>query len=203
MTALGFPPSTRSASQRRDRSPSPVLIGDDNDSFRELLAEVFEEAGFRVHEVGSGQEVVAVAEREAPILLLLDVRMPRLSGLEAYRQLRDQLQVVAPAIFMTSGPTAEIRQQARSLGALALLDKLEVRLDLLRQLVLLLQQTSEGDLRSLRRWLLDAAFPLGLLGSLGAPGSPPAHGTSHDPQRPAGSEQEDPTDDQDVPPPPR
>lgn len=113
---------------------SVVLIGDDNETFRTLLAETLSAAGYFVVEAGDGEEVVVIAQQTPLHLMLLDVKMPKFSGLDAYRRIRTEGKR-APAVFLTTGPTLDVVQQARLLGAIAMLDKLNLRLDEFRKLV--------------------------------------------------------------------
>ncbi|MGE0434477.1 MAG: response regulator, partial [Planctomycetota bacterium] len=64
-----------------------VLIGDDNTGFRDGLAEYLGAEGLDVVVAEDGDEVIDMAAHVHAELLLLDVRMPRLSGLEAWHQL--------------------------------------------------------------------------------------------------------------------
>ena len=145
---------------------STVLIGDDNDGFRTLLAEFFTDRGFEVGEAGDGEEVLVLAQQRRPSILLLDVRMPALSGLEAYRRLAAELGWVAPAIFMTTVLTPDVLQEARRLNAVALLDKVHLPIERLHRLVGWLLQASsssssvvpsveDAECRELRDLLLD------------------------------------------------
>ena len=121
------------AESERGRRPV-VLIGDDNAGFREGLAEFLCAEGMEVVEAEDGGEVIGLAADAHAELLLLDVRMPRLSGLEAYHHLRAS-GVHTAAIFLTTGPTPALAAQARLLGAIAMLDKFHVELGQLSRLV--------------------------------------------------------------------
>ena len=66
-----------------------VLIVDDDPFIRKLIATTLEDvAGFELAEAGDGAEAVAVAAREAPEMVFLDIDMPELDGLEVCRRLR-------------------------------------------------------------------------------------------------------------------
>ena len=150
---------------RPAKGRTSVLIGDDNESFRSSLAEYLADQGFEVREAGDGAEVLAVAREHRPQLLLLDVRMPALSGLEAYQRLVKEIGRRLPAIFMTTGPTPEIRRQAQQLGAAALLDKVQLQLSQLQRLVAALLEGTmqQAEAQELIELLLDPSWALDLI----------------------------------------
>jgi two-component system OmpR family response regulator len=65
-----------------------VLIVDDDPHIRQLLAFAFEKAGLRTREAEDGEAALASVQAEAPDLILLDINMPRLNGIEVCRRLR-------------------------------------------------------------------------------------------------------------------
>jgi two-component system response regulator RegA len=66
-----------------------MLIVDDDEIFRERLARAFRERGYEVWTAANYTEAMALAEREAPDLAVVDLRMPGRSGLELTRDLHD------------------------------------------------------------------------------------------------------------------
>ena len=66
-------------------SPATILVADDDRITRELLAGLLRGHGFRVEQVGDGQELVDRVARGGLDLVLTDIVMPKLSGLEACR----------------------------------------------------------------------------------------------------------------------
>jgi CheY-like chemotaxis protein len=73
-----------------------ILVADDNDDIRDMLALLLNRLGHEVVVAADGETAVTIAEQEKPDLILMDVMMPRLSGLEAARQIHeiDELQDV-------------------------------------------------------------------------------------------------------------
>lgn len=83
--------------------PPLVLIADDVDDARELYGEYLRYSGFRVVTASDGVEAVRLARTYRPDVILLDVRMPRLTGSEAVRQLKtDPRFTGVPIIALTA-----------------------------------------------------------------------------------------------------
>ena len=78
-----------------------ILITDDDLAFRQTLQTVFEPHGFRTLTAGDGEEAVRIVQREEVHLVLLDMHMPKLTGVETIRQLK-QLKAVLPCILMSA-----------------------------------------------------------------------------------------------------
>ena len=68
-----------------------ILIVDDNELNLELAHDVLELSGFEVETAASGMEGIAKARETRPDLVLMDLRMPGMSGLEAMHTLRDDV----------------------------------------------------------------------------------------------------------------
>jgi DNA-binding response OmpR family regulator len=77
-----------------------LLLTDDDDLLRRSLAFNLEQAGYRVSTAASAEDALAQARRDPPDLLLLDIGLPGLDGLEALRQFRQSS--TAPIIFLTA-----------------------------------------------------------------------------------------------------
>lgn len=94
-----------------------VLIVDDDPLIRRLIATTLEDvAGFSLVEAGDGEEAVAVAERESPSLIFLDIDMPRCNGIEACRRLRALPMTAEATIVMltAAGGDGPEREAARA-----------------------------------------------------------------------------------------
>ena len=71
--------------------PTRILIAEDETLIRLDLRELLEEAGFEIcGEARDGMEAVDLARAERPDLAVLDVKMPRLDGIEAARRILDE-----------------------------------------------------------------------------------------------------------------
>lgn len=93
-----------------------ILIAEDEKDIRELIAFTLRFAGFDVLLATNGVEAVEVAEAERPDLVILDVRMPKMSGYEACRRLKENPQTSAlPIVFLSAkGQDSEIQQGLES-----------------------------------------------------------------------------------------
>jgi two-component system OmpR family response regulator len=80
--------------------PGTILLVDDDPHIRQLLVFAFGKAGFGTLEAGDGEEALAQVERHAPDLVILDINMPRMDGLEVCRRLRATSEV--PIFFLSS-----------------------------------------------------------------------------------------------------
>jgi two-component system, cell cycle response regulator DivK len=80
-----------------------ILIVDDNENNRKLARDVLEFAGFSTMEATGGVEGVALAIEHTPALVLMDIRMPDLSGTEALKLLRENSRSAEiPIVALTS-----------------------------------------------------------------------------------------------------
>ncbi len=77
-----------------------ILLIDDDELLRRSLAFSLAQAGFNVHTAASAEEGLAMAARERPDLVLLDIGLPGMDGLEALRRFREVLGL--PVIFLTA-----------------------------------------------------------------------------------------------------
>jgi two-component system, OmpR family, response regulator RegX3 len=82
-----------------------ILVVDDEQSYRDALAIALEREGFRVEVAADGQEAIARFDEAQPSLVLLDVMLPEMSGLDVCRELRTRSRV---PIIMVTARNAEI-----------------------------------------------------------------------------------------------
>lgn len=96
--------------------PGWVLIADDEAAITQTLSLILERNGYRTVVAPTGEEAVQLARASAPDVVISDIVMPGISGIEAAIQIRD----LCPEcrILLISGETvsAELLEQARSLG---------------------------------------------------------------------------------------
>jgi CheY-like chemotaxis protein len=70
-------------------TPGSVLVVDDDSATRELVADLLESRGYRVHCAENGARAIELARSESPSLILLDLVMPGVSGFEVVEELRE------------------------------------------------------------------------------------------------------------------
>ena len=97
-----------------------VFAVDDDSSMREALSRLFRSIGMRARIFASAEEFLAFSRPDAPACLVLDVRLPGLSGLELQRKLAD---VAIPIIFITGHGDIPMSVQAMKAGAVEFLTK--------------------------------------------------------------------------------
>ncbi|MBX9584820.1 MAG: response regulator [Gemmataceae bacterium] len=89
-----------------------VLVADDDRGTREALGEVLADRGFRPLLAADGGEAVEIVRVELIHLVLFDMHMPRLTGLEALALLRQTLPRLLPAVLMTADANTDLLRQA-------------------------------------------------------------------------------------------
>ena len=92
-----------------------ILVVDDDLELSSLIGYALRQAGYMVVEAGDGVAALAAFERESPALVILDVNLPRLSGLEVCRKIRAASRV--PVMMLTVRSAEEDQVHALDLGA--------------------------------------------------------------------------------------
>jgi len=117
-----------------------ILITDDDEECRETLREIVEPQGFRTLLASSGEEAVDIVCGEHIHLVLLDVNLPRMSGLETLQVVR-QFNQLLPCILVTANASEELMRQAFSVRAYSVIPKPVSKNVLLYTLIRALMQT--------------------------------------------------------------
>lgn len=89
-----------------------VLIADDDRGNREALGEVLEHQGFRTLLAADGSQAVELVQVDLVHLVLFDMHMPGLTGLEAFAVIRQTLDRILPAVLMTADATNDLIRRA-------------------------------------------------------------------------------------------
>jgi len=104
--------------------PPVVLIVDDNEKNLRLARDVLRAAGFGTLEASSGAEGVAVAAQHRPDVILMDIRLPDMDGVEARRRLEaDERTTAIPVVALTSLAMKGDREWLLSVGFDGYLEK--------------------------------------------------------------------------------
>ena len=115
---------TRHAQHPRKPTPSvppaegagTLLVVDDELLARQLFADVLRDAGYIAHEAESGEKALEIVRRETIDVVLLDIMMPGMSGLEVLAKL-GEVAPDSPVIIVTANPTSDNAIAALRLGA--------------------------------------------------------------------------------------
>ncbi len=99
-----------------------VLIADDEKEFIETLAQRLEIRDFAVTTVGSGTAAIEIAEKINFDVIILDVQMPEINGIDALKKIKE-ITPLTPVIMLTGEATVENAIQGMKLGAFDFLIK--------------------------------------------------------------------------------
>jgi CheY-like chemotaxis protein len=93
-----------------------VLVVDDNKNNLMLEKDLLEAAGFEVFEAENAIDGIAIARREKPDIIIMDVRLPDMRGTEAARILRQDKETSnIPIVFVTASVLAEGREEIKDI----------------------------------------------------------------------------------------
>jgi two-component system OmpR family response regulator len=106
-----------------DRSDRRILLVDDDSQVREVVSQALTEAGYEVLEARDGKEGMMRAERDRPNLIILDLVMPRWSGMTVLEHLRRGHASRVQIIMMSGEDQARFRPLAESKGIAGYLSK--------------------------------------------------------------------------------
>src|ERR671919_1884812 len=101
---------------------SIIFVVDDDPSIRDALTSLLRSVGLRVETFGSARKFLMRQPADAPGCLVLDVRLPGLSGLDLQRELA-AAQITMPIIFITGHGDIPMTVQAMKAGAVEFLTK--------------------------------------------------------------------------------
>ena len=105
-------------------SQKTILYVEDNEFNRKIVRQLLVRTSYRLSEAMDGEEGVATALATPPDLILMDIQLPKMSGLDATRQLRgDPRTASVPIIVVTSFALSGDEQKAKAAGATAYLAK--------------------------------------------------------------------------------
>src|ERR1700724_1787424 len=85
------------------KQPERILVVDDNETNRDILEARLTANGYEVLHAGDGEEALAMATRHRPDLILLDIMMPKVDGIEVCRRIKADAELaLTPIILVTA-----------------------------------------------------------------------------------------------------
>ena len=94
-----------------------ILIVEDNDKNRKLMRDVLQFNGYRIAETETGEDGVRLARELHPDLILMDIQLPGISGITAFRQIRDDpATATIPVIAVTASAMTQDRKTIMAAG---------------------------------------------------------------------------------------
>lgn len=106
----------------KETNPSTILLVDDEAEIRELVGEFLQRRGYRIKTAASGEEGLAMVRQAPPDLILLDVYMPGMNGVEVLRQISRSHPRVG-VIMLTASQEEPLLKTTLDLGAFDILPK--------------------------------------------------------------------------------
>jgi len=114
-------------------SGKTILYVEDNEANRMIVRDLLKRTKYRLIEAHDGEAGVAMALDKRPDLILMDIQLPKISGMEAMRRIRaDASMASTPIIAITSFALSGDEQKAKEAGATAYLAKPYSPFDLLK-----------------------------------------------------------------------
>jgi CheY-like chemotaxis protein len=112
----------RDAAAGAEGTPITVLVADDNDVAQRLCRRVLEKAGYNVLIAADGLQAVEVALSQRPAMILMDVAMPGIDGIEAMRRIKAEIPN-QPIVIASAHSMASDRERFLAAGADDILSK--------------------------------------------------------------------------------
>jgi CheY-like chemotaxis protein len=103
-------------------NPYSVLITDDDPACRQALRDIIEPEGYDTVLAESGEEALDIVQRQTVHAVMMDMHLPKMSGLEVLKILR-QIRPQLPSILVTADATAELVRQAFAAHAYSVIPK--------------------------------------------------------------------------------
>lgn len=102
--------------------PTKILVCDDHESIRDSVKLILSDSGYTLYFASDGQEALDKAKRLKPEVILLDIKMPKLSGLDALEQIK-HFSPESRIIIISGYEQPEVKKEALSRGAINYLPK--------------------------------------------------------------------------------
>ena len=103
---------------------SLILIVEDNEKNLKLVRDVLQVKGYKTLEAGTAEEGLKIAREKMPALILMDIQLPGMSGIDALKALRAEPATAAiPVVAITASVMQQDRQQIMSAGFNGFIEK--------------------------------------------------------------------------------
>ncbi len=122
------PPASSSQSTDAQKAPShsqkagSILVVDDEPQIRDLLRKFLSARGYQVRVATDGQQALALVDQKSPDIIVLDVNMPGMNGIEVLKRLRAK-NYAGGVMFLTSSQDEMLLQEGLELGSVDILGK--------------------------------------------------------------------------------
>lgn len=110
------PSAPQTAEAGQATGTDKILVVDDDAAIRSLLSEFLRSKKFKVFEASNGLQAIEIVKKENPALMLLDVSMPGLSGIETLRKIREFNQEIG-VVMATANEDEKTAKEAAELGS--------------------------------------------------------------------------------------
>jgi len=100
-----------------------ILIADDNAHNLYLARFLLEKKGYQVCEAHNGDEAVAICQAETPTLILMDIQMPGMDGLEATQRIKSSTSISPPIVALTARAMSGDREAILAAGCDGYIEK--------------------------------------------------------------------------------
>lgn len=95
-----------------DATSASILLVEDNETIRHAFSILLEDSGYRVLQAGTGAEALEAAKREKPELVLMDLGLPDVNGLDVTRRLKADPETRAVVVIALTGRALAMDQAA-------------------------------------------------------------------------------------------
>ena len=120
---LAFSPNLRPGKNRSSKTSGTVLIVEDNEDMRVFLRNELSET-YKVYEANNGHEGFELATKKVPDLVISDIVMPKMNGVDMCKKIKDDERTChTPIMLLTSGALEEFRLKGLQVGADAYMEK--------------------------------------------------------------------------------
>ena len=122
-----------------------ILLVDDDPEFRKAMKKMFEKSGYEVTVAADGQEALVALSEDSFDLIISDLRMPNLNGMELMEELKRR-KINLPVIFITAYGEVESYMDLMNLGAFEYINKPVKGQEILGVVRKALESTSPSDM---------------------------------------------------------